>query len=126
MRSLTRRASASFASRTARCSEVSFAGGSSARDSGSVGSSERENLTMEGDDDPRTVVERMDRMVPRGFVWGELVEGKRKKDRPLAVFVGHFMFGEKGNELREMNHMSFRERLSRRGPQLKSYGVISR
>jgi hypothetical protein len=49
IRSLTRRASASFASRTAHCSEVSFAGGSSARDSGSVESSERaiNKLTIE-------------------------------------------------------------------------------
>jgi hypothetical protein len=85
MRSLTRRASASFASRTARCSEVSFAGGSSARDSGSVESSERVKLTIDGES--RMAVEsecRMDCVVaqrvggrsPSPYLWAFYVQAR--------------------------------------------------
>ncbi len=72
MRSFTRRASASLASRATRCSEVSFAGGSSALDSGSVESSERIRLSIERNQKCGAVASehRMDRMVGRkGFGW---------------------------------------------------------
>ena len=99
IRSLTRRASVSFAWRTARCSEVSFAGGSSTWESGSVGSSEDVELTIE-----RNCEWLLSRST-EWTVWGRKGVGRetsREGGNPRRI-CGVLCSGD---GLREINHRS--------------------